>query len=330
MMESYVGLNVGGKVYKTSQTTLTRDPNSFFALLLDGRVPSAKDDRGRYIIDRDGELFRHVLNYLRLQKLVLPDGYNEQELLLHEADFFQLDSMKRELQALIRDVDNVHSPSEVIRLSVGGKLFQTTRETLRREPQSFFTAMLNGETLTQREATGTYLIDRDGEKFRDVLEYLRLGWILLDDVKHSLEVLRIEANFFNLKILKEHIKSLHRLQSNPLRTVQPSMDLYYFLESRFCVVYTNTKDLVGKTCFLPLTPDSFYTTCGRVFTVSFFLERSKGGTSTGESHTIPGYGKSVVSYPSNEVELMMYIGHRTQIWNYSKIQLNADCYKFIL
>nr|XP_054770377.1 BTB/POZ domain-containing protein KCTD6-like [Lytechinus pictus] len=186
-MESYVGLNVGGKVYQTSQTTLTRDPNSFFALLLDGRVPSAKDDQGRYIIDRDGELFRHVLNYLRLQKLVLPDGYNEQELLLHEADFFQLDSMKRELQALIRDVDNVHSPSEVIRLSVGGKLFQTTRETLHREPQSFFTAMLDGET--QREAPGTYIIDRDGEKFRDVLEYLRLGWILLDDVKHSLEVL---------------------------------------------------------------------------------------------------------------------------------------------
>lgn len=33
-MESYVGLNVGGKVYQTSRTTLTRDPDSFFALLL--------------------------------------------------------------------------------------------------------------------------------------------------------------------------------------------------------------------------------------------------------------------------------------------------------
>eukprot|EP00057_Strongylocentrotus_purpuratus_P022553 XP_011677027.1 PREDICTED: BTB/POZ domain-containing protein KCTD4-like [Strongylocentrotus purpuratus] len=327
-MESYVGLNVGGKVYQTSRTTLTRDPDSFFALLLSDRIPSARDDEGRYRIDRDGELFRHVLNFLRLQKLVLPEGYNELKLLQEEADFFQLDSMKKEVQDLIGDEESSHSPLELIKLSVGGKFFQTTRDTLHREPDSFFTDMLNGETMTQREANGTYLIDRDGDKFCNVLEYLRLGWILLDDASHSIELLRNEANFFRLKILEEQIKSVRRLRGSRATTGQSSMDLYYYLASRFCVIYTNTKDLIGKTCFLPLTLDNFYTTCGQVYVVSFHLERSRGGTSTDESHTIPGYGKSIVNYPSNKEELMTYIGHRTQIWEYTKIQLNADCYKF--
>ena len=168
-MASYIGLNVGGKVYKTSTTTLTRDPNCFFALMLSGRIPSAKDDQDNYLIDRDGEVFLDVLNYLRCDKLVLPEGFNELRLIECEADFFMLPSLKEAVRELLGE----DSADQKIGLNVGGKIYQTTRATLTSEPGSFFCAMLSGETQTQRDEHGRYVIDRDGEIFRYVLDFLK-------------------------------------------------------------------------------------------------------------------------------------------------------------
>ncbi|XP_004712944.1 BTB/POZ domain-containing protein KCTD11 [Echinops telfairi] len=45
---------------------------------------------GQYFIDRDGKAFRHILNFLRLGRLDLPQGYGETALLRAEADFYQI------------------------------------------------------------------------------------------------------------------------------------------------------------------------------------------------------------------------------------------------
>ena len=97
MASNYVGLIVGGATYLTSRETLTRDPDSFFTLMLSDRVPSAKDSRGNYLIDRDGGIFRHVLNFMRCGKLVLPGSFSELHLLACEAEFFQLEALKKAL-----------------------------------------------------------------------------------------------------------------------------------------------------------------------------------------------------------------------------------------
>ena len=54
-----------------------------------GSLPH-QDDKGNYLIDGDGPLFRHVLNFLRRSILVLPEDFKELDMLAQEADFYQI------------------------------------------------------------------------------------------------------------------------------------------------------------------------------------------------------------------------------------------------
>jgi hypothetical protein len=60
---SIVTLDVGGTKFKTQKSTLTKYPGTFFQGLIDS------NNESEYFIDRDGELFRSVLHYLRTEKL---------------------------------------------------------------------------------------------------------------------------------------------------------------------------------------------------------------------------------------------------------------------
>ncbi|XP_048365981.1 BTB/POZ domain-containing protein KCTD8 [Sphaerodactylus townsendi] len=96
-----VELNVGGQVYVTRHSTLLSVPDSALARMFaprrggggNGGGPPRdlpRDSRARFFIDRDGFLFRYVLDYLRDKQLALPDHFPEKERLLREAEFFQL------------------------------------------------------------------------------------------------------------------------------------------------------------------------------------------------------------------------------------------------
>uniref|UniRef100_A0A8C0G477 Potassium channel tetramerization domain containing 11 n=1 Tax=Chelonoidis abingdonii TaxID=106734 RepID=A0A8C0G477_CHEAB len=92
-----VTLNVGGTFYSTTLETLTRFPDSMLGAMFRGPRPARTDRRGHYFIDRDGKAFRHVLNFLRLGRLDLPEGYSELALLRAEADFYQIRPLLAEL-----------------------------------------------------------------------------------------------------------------------------------------------------------------------------------------------------------------------------------------
>lgn len=104
MAESFpeiVELNVGGAVYVTRLETLTSVSNS---LLWDKFTRSSpgellKDSKGRFFFDRDGSLFRYILDYLRDSDLSLPEVFHERRRLQKEADFFQLPELSRRLAA---------------------------------------------------------------------------------------------------------------------------------------------------------------------------------------------------------------------------------------
>ncbi|XP_041864974.1 BTB/POZ domain-containing protein KCTD16b isoform X2 [Melanotaenia boesemani] len=89
-----VELNVGGQVYYTRHSTLVSTPNSLLGKLFSSKKDAtndlARDPKGRYFIDRDGFLFRYVLDYLRDKQVVLPDHFPEKGRLRKEAEYFQL------------------------------------------------------------------------------------------------------------------------------------------------------------------------------------------------------------------------------------------------
>ena len=94
-------LNVGGQLYTTSLTTLLRDPESLIAAMFSGRQRILRDSRGRFFIDRDGQLFRYILDYLRNSRLTLPEDFTEKERLLAEAEYFQLKGLIKALKQQI-------------------------------------------------------------------------------------------------------------------------------------------------------------------------------------------------------------------------------------
>ncbi len=93
---------VGGTRYTTSLTTLLSEGNSFFTGMLGGDW--AETDEQELFIDRDGELFKHVLRFLRASQegrlqVVRSLTRTERALLHEEAKYYQLDHLSMLLQA---------------------------------------------------------------------------------------------------------------------------------------------------------------------------------------------------------------------------------------
>ncbi|XP_055800042.1 uncharacterized protein LOC129869561 isoform X1 [Salvelinus fontinalis] len=94
-----VHIDVGGHMYTSSLATLTKYPESRIGRLFNGTEPIVLDSlKQHYFIDRDGHMFRYILNFLRTAKLLVPDDFKEYSLLYEEARFFQLSPLQAELE----------------------------------------------------------------------------------------------------------------------------------------------------------------------------------------------------------------------------------------
>ena len=93
---SLIGLNVGGRIFVTSRDTLTRDPDSMLCCMLTQydsiqSLPAASQDKdGNLVIDRDGDTFKYILNFLRDGSCVYPLDFHTRAELLREANYFQV------------------------------------------------------------------------------------------------------------------------------------------------------------------------------------------------------------------------------------------------
>lgn len=66
--------------------------------MFDGRIPIILDTlKQHYFIDRDGKAFRHILNFLRYDDLILPSKYKEIDILQQEAKYFELEPLIKKL-----------------------------------------------------------------------------------------------------------------------------------------------------------------------------------------------------------------------------------------
>ncbi|XP_061096903.1 BTB/POZ domain-containing protein KCTD1 isoform X3 [Conger conger] len=94
-----VHIDVGGHMYTSSLATLTKYPESRIGRLFDGTEPIVLDSlKQHYFIDRDGHMFRYILNFLRTSKLLVPDDFKDYSLLYEEARYFQLQPLLSELE----------------------------------------------------------------------------------------------------------------------------------------------------------------------------------------------------------------------------------------
>ena len=84
--------DVGGRIFATTVETLMHEKNTFFTALFSRQWDLEKDDKGRIFIDRNGDLFAEILDFMRT-----PNEYNmpEERLrkrLITEAKFYKLTS----------------------------------------------------------------------------------------------------------------------------------------------------------------------------------------------------------------------------------------------
>lgn len=100
-----ISLNVGGQRFSTTRHTLQSISDTFFTVLLSGRIPSYKDSTGAIFIDRDPELFSIILNYLRTHQLfnIREDNVDA---LKHEAQFYGISPMMKQLALYENMVSN--------------------------------------------------------------------------------------------------------------------------------------------------------------------------------------------------------------------------------
>ncbi|TPP42936.1 BTB/POZ domain-containing protein kctd15 [Fasciola gigantica] len=96
-----VHVDVGGTLYTSSLETLTKYPNSRLGRMFNGSIPIVLDTmKQHYFIDRDGALFRFVLNFLRTGDVHVNASFDELDQLLQEAKFYELDEMSSKLREL--------------------------------------------------------------------------------------------------------------------------------------------------------------------------------------------------------------------------------------
>ncbi|KAI1713318.1 BTB/POZ domain-containing protein [Ditylenchus destructor] len=95
--------------------------------------------------------------------------------------------------------------SDWVRLNVGGKVFQTTKDTLTRYPDSFLARLVNAELSSVKDETGAILIDRSYEHFHTILNYLRTSVLNFDRSENATKELLSEADFYGLQSLVDEI-----------------------------------------------------------------------------------------------------------------------------
>ncbi|XP_003726136.1 BTB/POZ domain-containing protein kctd15-like [Strongylocentrotus purpuratus] len=96
-----VHIDVGGQIYTSTLETLTKFPESRLSKLFTGHIPIILDSlKQHYFIDRDGHLFRYILNYMRTARLLLPGDFTEMEALYEEARYYNLTPMMEALEQM--------------------------------------------------------------------------------------------------------------------------------------------------------------------------------------------------------------------------------------
>ncbi|EFP09828.1 hypothetical protein CRE_21295 [Caenorhabditis remanei] len=90
--DNTVKLNVGGTIFQSTHSTLTKF-NGYFKTILETEVPVEKSKFGYIFIDHDPSHFRLILNFMRDGDVRLPDSEQDVDEISREANFYLLEGL---------------------------------------------------------------------------------------------------------------------------------------------------------------------------------------------------------------------------------------------
>jgi N-acetylneuraminic acid mutarotase len=121
----------------------------------------------------------------------------------------EVDARRRELA---REVETMHKHKEAqegrVELNIGGIRYQTSVQALRHVPHTFFDAYFSGRYAQDVCDDGSIFVDRDGEHFGHVLQYMRDGVVSVAEpgARPSVSLLRAlkrEFGFYCIELVVE-------------------------------------------------------------------------------------------------------------------------------
>ncbi|CAN6559159.1 unnamed protein product [Malus baccata var. baccata] len=134
---SLVHLNVGGKKFSTTVDTLTqRQPDSMLAAMFSGRHTLRQDKKGYVFIDRDGEHFRHILNWLRDGEIPKLEAAQFAEL-VKEAKYYQLLGLVDGILGVLNIKEDKKLDADFTRAEVINHIYSTAKWSTRLDDGTF-------------------------------------------------------------------------------------------------------------------------------------------------------------------------------------------------
>jgi hypothetical protein len=143
---------------------------------------------------------------------------------------------------LSREVAAMHTHKEAqdghVELNIGGYRFQTTVQTLRRLPHTFFDAYFSGRYAQDVCNDGSIFVDRDGVHFGHILEFMRDGVVSVAEpgARPSISLLRAlkrEFGFYCIELTAEQPPVPEQLEATfamggtgPLDEIFSNMEQY--------------------------------------------------------------------------------------------------------
>ncbi|KAM5208242.1 BTB/POZ domain-containing protein KCTD19 isoform 3-T3 [Hipposideros larvatus] len=126
--------------------------------------------------------FRFIVNFLRSQKIILPDNFSNIDVLEAEVEILEIPELTEAVRLYRMNMDEewmaeitVYSPQQIVKVYVGSHWYATTLQTLLKYPE----LLSNPKRVYWITYGQTLLIHGDGQMFRHVLNFLRLGKLFL-------------------------------------------------------------------------------------------------------------------------------------------------------
>ena len=244
MSDSIITLDVGGQMFKTQISTLTKYPDSMLAIMfqhtVNGLAPMPMTKDGAYFLDANPLYFGGILDYLRHGKIVAEDP-NVLKGIKTLANYFRLEELIKELSLESKP----HAKDGWVTLDLQGKkeikvlLADLTRFSTSLLARYFIgddqsESLLSQSKWIKKESETRYYIGRPYSTSEHMFNFLQayprsyVPNVPVEDTKRCRQFLKQELNMFGLGQFYTVTKCLYHLYPHPVTTHKDLKQLCQF------------------------------------------------------------------------------------------------------